>query len=144
MTRQIRQLCWWPGISSYIRKFMETCLPCTAVVTRNSMPPMQKREMPERPWQHCSADYKGLIAGKYYFHVLIDNYSRWQEVVMVMSTSLQQLQGKLEDSFSIHRIPESITHDNAHVTTQQIGGHSVGNGDLRPGPSHQKTPKLME
>ena len=44
--------------------------------------------------------------------MLIDNYSRWPEVAMVTSTSFQQLQGKLENSFSIHGIPESITHDN--------------------------------
>ena len=31
---------------------------------------------------------------------------------MVMSTNFQQLQGRLEDSFSIHGILESITHDN--------------------------------
>ena len=68
--------------------------------------------MLERPWQHCSVDYKGPIAGKYYFHVLIDNYSRWPEVAMVTSTNFQQLQGILEDSFSIHGIPESIMHDN--------------------------------
>ena len=57
-------------------------------------------------------DYKWLIAGKYYFHILIDNYSRWPVVAMVMSTNFQQLQGRLEDSFSIHGIPESITHNN--------------------------------
>ena len=112
MTRQMRQLCWWPGVSSDIREFAQTCLPCTARVVRNKTVPIQMREMPERPWQHCSAHYKGPIAGKYYFHVLIDNYSRWPEVAMITSTSFQQLQRKLEDSFSIHGIPESITHDN--------------------------------
>ena len=73
---------------------------------------MQLRDTPDRPWQHCSADYKGPVAGKYYFHVLIDNYSRWPEVAMVTSTQFDKLQGRLEDSFNVHGIPESITHDN--------------------------------
>merc|ERR1712059_168869 len=112
MTRQMRGTCWWPGMTGDIKKFAETCIPCMAAVARNQTEPMQIRETPDRPWQHCSADYKGPIVGKYYFHVLIENYSRWPEVQMVTSTSFEQLQGKLEDSFSIHGVPESITHDN--------------------------------
>ena len=95
-----------------IKEYVETCIPCIAAVERNRTEPMQIRKTLERPWQHCSADYKGPIAGKYYFHILIDNYSRWPEVQMVTSTSFEQLQGKMEDSFSIHGVPESITHDN--------------------------------
>ena len=60
-------------------------MPCIASVDSNLTPPMQMRDTPDRPWQHCSADYKGPIAGKYYFHVLIDNYSRWPEVAMATS-----------------------------------------------------------
>ena len=112
MTRQMRGTCWWPGMNVDIKEYMETCIPCLAAVERNRTEPMQIRKMLERPWQHCSADYKGPIAGKYYFHVLIDNYSRWPEVQMVTSMSFEQLQGKMEDSFSIHGVPESITHDN--------------------------------
>ena len=77
-----------------IRQFAETYLPFVVAVARTQTSPMQIRETLERPWQHCSADYKGPIGGKYYFHVLIDNYSRWPEVAMVTSTNFQQLQGK--------------------------------------------------
>ena len=72
MTKQLRRSCWWPRYSSDIRDFQESCVPCAAAVDRNTTPPMQLRETPDRPWQHCSADYKGPVAGKYYFHVLID------------------------------------------------------------------------
>jgi len=99
-------------MSTDIREYVETCILCIAAVERNRTEPMQIRKTLERPWQHCSADYKGPIAGKYYFHILIDNYSRWPEVQMVTSTSFEQLQGKMEDSFSINTVPESITHDN--------------------------------
>ena len=112
MTRQLRLSCWWPRSGTDIKEFEESCLPCLASVNSNPTPPMQLRDTPDRPWQHCSADYKGPIAGKYYFHVLIDNYSRWPEVVMVTSTGFDKLHDKLEDSFNTHGIPDSITHDN--------------------------------
>ena len=112
MIRQLRLSCWWPRSSTDTKEFEESCLPCIASVDSNLTPPMQMRDTPDRPWQHCSADYKGPIAGKYYFHVLIDNYSRWPEVAMVTSTGFDKLQDKLEDSFNIHGIPDSITHDN--------------------------------
>ena len=112
MIRQMRLSCWWPRSGTDTKEFEESCLPCLASVDSNKTPPMQIRDTPDRPWQHCSADYKGPIAGKYYFHVLIDNYSRWPEVAMVTSTAFDKLHGKLEDSFNIHGIPDSITHDN--------------------------------
>ena len=78
---------------------------------RNYPAPMVMRETPQAAWQHCSADFKGTIGGKYYFHVLCDNYSRWPEVEIVKSTSFEKLQPVLDRSFSLHGIPESITHD---------------------------------
>ena len=64
MTRQLRLSCWWPRFSTDIKEFGESCLPCIASVDSNLTPPMQMRDTPDRPWQHCSADYKGPIAGK--------------------------------------------------------------------------------
>ena len=112
MIRQLRLSTWWPNHTADAKQFEESCLPCVSAVDSNKVAPMQIRETPDRPWQHCSADYKGPIAGKYYFHVLIDNYSRWPEVAMVKSTAFNKLEDKLEESFGVHGIPDSITHDN--------------------------------
>ena len=59
------------------------------------------------------AHYKGPMGGKYYFHVLIviDLYSRWPEVGMTKSTSMDKLYLLLDRSFGVHGMPESITHD---------------------------------
>ena len=112
MLQQLRVSVWWPGLAGDVRNYVDSCVACVSAVDRNQVPPMQIRETPDGPWQHCSADFKGPIGGKYYFHVLIDNYSRWPEVSMVKSTSFQEVQKRLEDSFAIHGVPESITHDN--------------------------------
>ena len=47
---------------------------------------MEERKTWKRPWVDCSADLG--IAGKYYLHIPIDNYSQWAEVEVVKSPSL--------------------------------------------------------
>ena len=112
MLRQLRKSTWWPGMTRDVTEFENSCNPCKAANPHNRTPPMTEREIPNRPWQHVSADYKGPIAGKYYFHVMIDNYSRWPEVAVVKSTGFDKLQPRLEETFAIHGVPETVTHDN--------------------------------
>ena len=113
MLQQLREDMWWPGMTRDLEEFVSTCsVGCGSSVAKNTPPPMVIRETPEKPWQHCAADYKGPIGGKYYFHVLIDLYSRWPEVEMTKSTSMDKLYPVLDRSFGVHGVPESITHDN--------------------------------
>ena len=73
------------------------------------------REIPEEVWQHLAVDFKGPIIGdgeSYYFHVVIDLFSRWPEVAVVNSTSFETLQPSLERIWALHGKPDSITHDN--------------------------------
>jgi transposase InsO family protein len=111
MLKQLRLSVWWPGMSADVKEFTESCLGCTAATPRTRPPPMQERETPAGPWQHCSADFKGPIGGDYYFHVMIDNYSRWPEVEVVKSTSFAELKPALERSFGLLGVPLSVTHD---------------------------------
>ena len=68
MLQQLRQTLWWPSIAKDVKEFVQSCVGCAAALPRNTPPTMKVRETPDRPWQHCSADYKGPIAGKYYCH----------------------------------------------------------------------------
>ena len=54
-------------------------------------------------------DFKGPIGGEFYFHIVIDQYSKYPEVDIVTSTSLRP---KLDRIFSGHGIPERITANN--------------------------------
>ena len=99
-----------------IRENIATCnVGCAAATAKNSPPPMVIRETPEEVWQHLAADFKGPIIGdgeSYYFHVVIDLFSRWPEVAVVNSTSFESLQPSLERIWALHGKPDSITHDN--------------------------------
>ena len=68
MLQQLRGAVWWPGMTTDVTEYVKTRnVGCASAVPRTVTPPMTIRETPERPWQHCSADYKGPIGGKYYF-----------------------------------------------------------------------------
>ena len=99
-----------------IREYVAICNEgCAAATPKNSPPPMVIRETPEEVWQHLAADFKGPIIGdgeSYYFHVVIDLFSRWPEVAVVNSTSFETLQPSLERIWALHGKPDSITHDN--------------------------------
>ena len=68
--------------------------------------------LPDRPWQKLHADFKGPIAGSYYLHVVIDQYSKYPEVDVLTSTSFEKLRPALDRIFSTHGIPENLTTDN--------------------------------
>ena len=56
-------------------------------------------------------DFKGPVGGQYYIHVVIDNLSRYPIVHYVKSKKFSELKPKLDDTFSMFGIPESVTHD---------------------------------
>ena len=116
MLTQLRAAVWWPGMTTDVNTYVETCNEgCAASVEKNSPPPMVVRETPELPWQHVAADFKGPIQGNgksYYFHVIIDLLSRWPEVAVVTSTAFDKLVPSMEKVWSLHGIPETVTSDN--------------------------------
>ena len=73
---------------------------------------MAIRKTQDRVWSQIQADFKGPIGGRYYFHVMIDQLSRWPEVEMVSSTSFEKLKPALERSWALLGIPDQVTHDN--------------------------------
>ena len=95
-----------------VKNFTSSCEGCAAAIPRNIIPPMTVRETPERVWSEVQADFKGPIAGRYYFHVLIDQFSRWPEVEVVSSTSFEKLKPALERSWALLGVPDQVVHDN--------------------------------
>jgi hypothetical protein len=73
---------------------------------------MAIRSTPDSVWSEVQADFKGPVGGRYYFHVVIDQLSRWPEVEIVSSTSFDKLKPALERSWALLGIPDQVTHDN--------------------------------
>ena len=113
--RYLRERVWFPGMTEMCKEFVQTCHPgCTSSQPKNSPAPMVPRDTPAKPWQVCATDYKGPIGGPrgYYFHVLIDLYSKWPEIAVTKSTKFEKLLPVLDSSFCTHGVPEEIIHDN--------------------------------
>ena len=94
-----------------VNEYVESCLPCNAALPHNPPVPLEPNFLPERAWQNLHCDFKGPIAGKYYLHILIDQYSKFPEVDIVKSTSFNSLKPVLDRVFAfkldMHRIFKS-------------------------------------
>ena len=84
----LRQTAWFPGMGPMVKEFVETCRPCMAATTRRDTEPLKPTELPAGPWMELHADFKGPIGGSWYFHVLIDQYTKSPVVNIVKSTGL--------------------------------------------------------
>ena len=108
----LRQSCWFPKMRKDVMDYVQSCVACLAAIPRNTPVPLEPNLLPGRAWQNLHADFKGPIGGQYYFHVLIDQFSKYPEVDIVTSTSFKKLRPKLDRIFSGQGIPETITADN--------------------------------
>ena len=95
-----------------VNEYVGSCLPCSAALPHNPPVPLQPNLLPERAWQKLHCDFKGPIGGKYYLHILIDQYSKFPEVDIVKSTSFNRLKPVLDRVFACHGIPETLSCDN--------------------------------
>ena len=94
-----------------VKEFVETCRPCMAASSRRETEPLKPTELPTGPWMELHADFKGPIGGSWYFHVLIDQYTKFPVVNIVKSTGWETLRPVLEDALATHGIPDIITTD---------------------------------
>ena len=104
---------WFPNMTKFVREYVETCGGCAAGVGFKPPAPITVREPADGHWKICCADYKGPIGGPrgYYFHVLIDTYSKWPKIAYTTSTKFEKLFPALDSSFSCHGYPHKVIHD---------------------------------
>ena len=107
----LRESNWFPGMSSMVRTYVETCVGCQAADPSTSQEPLKPNPLPDRPWQYVHADFKGPIGKKYYLHTVIDQYSKYPVVDVCTSTSWEQMQSMLENSMGMLGNVEMLTSD---------------------------------
>ena len=108
----LRQTCWFPMMHKAVSDFVSSCISCNAASPHNTPVPLEPNLLPKGPWQNLHADFKGPIAGSYYLHVVIDQYSKYPEVDILKSTSFAKLQPVLDRIFNTHGIPDTLSTDN--------------------------------
>ena len=85
------------------------------VVKLSDMPktePLKPTELPSGPWQDDCFDLIGPLDSGHYVFLCVDYYSRYYELEIMKDTSSERIIDALENMFSRHGYPVSITSDN--------------------------------
>lgn len=81
-----------------------------------STAPLHPWEWPEKPWTRLHVDYAGPFLGKMSL-VLIDSHSKWMDVYLMNTSTLYATIEKLQHSFSVMELPQTLFSDNATCLT---------------------------
>jgi hypothetical protein len=94
-----------------VNEFVDTCKPCQASQPKTTTKPIKQTPYPDGPWQQLHANFKGSIAGTWYLHVLIGQYSKFPVVTVDNTMGWESLKTELDDSFACHKVPEEVMTD---------------------------------
>lgn len=72
---------------------------------------MSRRSFPDGPWQELAIDFKSLPESKQ-LCIVIDYFSKFIEVKIMKSTTVEDTIEFLDEIFAKHGIPATLTSDN--------------------------------
>ena len=114
MTRtkaRLREKVWWPNMDKQVEQFVKACHPCQLVGPRSKTEPIRSTTLPEGPWGDIAVDLLEIPGGNHLL-VVVDNYSRWPEVILLKKTDASHVTRAMVGIFQTHGIPESVRSDN--------------------------------
>lgn len=110
--QQLRTKVWWPHMDKDVEKYVKSCHGCQIVDGTTRSEPISPTPLPLGPWQDLAIDLMGPLPTNHYVLVVVDYYSRYYEIVVTKDISTENIIDSLEDMFSKHGLPCSITSDN--------------------------------
>ncbi|XP_055604150.1 uncharacterized protein K02A2.6-like [Uranotaenia lowii] len=110
----LRERVWWPGITSDVEKWVQTCQLCATCGRPEKPTPMKRLFTPKNVWQTIALDFNGPYAniGGISILVCVDYRSRYLIARPVKSTSFDHTKKVLDDIFNKEGFPENIKTDN--------------------------------
>ena len=109
---RLREKVWWPGIDQDAENLVKSCRACQVVGPVPKQEPIKRTQLPDGPWQDLCADLMGPFPTGEYVFVVVDYYSRWQEVAILKSVTTDKIIRSLDMMFSHHGITISLKTDN--------------------------------
>lgn len=110
----IRQRVWWPGLTSRVQKWVDSCEICATNGRPEKPTPMQRIFAPKVVWETIALDFNGpyIMFGGISILVIVDYRSRFLIAKPVKSTSFDCTKKVLEETFEREGYPKSIKSDN--------------------------------
>lgn len=105
-----RSYVWWPGIDVDIENWSKCCKACQSMQNRKSEKELSSWPATSKPFERVHIDFFDLDSHKYL--ILVDDYSKWLEVIQMNSTIASVTINKLRSIFSVFGLPDEIVSDN--------------------------------
>ena len=125
--QRLREKVWWPGIDKDVERLVSSCRACQLVGSKPKPEPVTHTVLPEGPWEDLAIDLCDIPSG-HHLLVVVDYYSRWQEVVVLTKATSSTVIEGLESIFASHGLPKRIVSDNgAQFTSQEFQDYLKSN-----------------
>ena len=98
MKRRLRVKVWWPSIDREVERYVKDCRDCLIVSQPNKPSPMSRHTLPEGPWICLAMDLLS-VSNNDYILVVIDYYSRYQELAFLKQITSSNIINALEEMF---------------------------------------------
>jgi transposase InsO family protein len=104
-----RNTVWWLGINKQLDEVVRNRRTC-AETRSDKAEPMMCLEFPNRSWEKVASDL--FEHNKQSYLLVVDYYSRYNEIARLYSTSSNAVINHLKSIFARHRIPQTFISDN--------------------------------
>ena len=102
---------WWPGMEKDADTFCKACYGCQLVSRPDNVEPIRTTVLPTGPWRDLAVDLLRPLPTSESL-LVVDYYSRYYEIEVMKSTTTSKVIERLDEIFSRHNPPESLTSDN--------------------------------
>jgi hypothetical protein len=109
--QQIRKKIWWREIDSYVEIKYKRCPNCQLVSSLDPPEQIVATALPDNPWEYKGVDYLGPLPNGQYILVVVDNYSRYNEMIFTRSTTSESTISHIPQIFARFGIPQRIRVD---------------------------------
>ena len=103
--KYLRSRLWFPGMDRKVEDLVATCLPCSAATEVKHRDPLTPTTPPSTPWSRVAADHWGPTSDGKYLLVIVDELTRYPEMVAVSSTSADANIEAFDNIFTQHGYP---------------------------------------
>ncbi|KAI5731889.1 hypothetical protein M8J77_017897 [Diaphorina citri] len=115
---QVKNLFYWPGITSDISSVIDSCATCQRFKRAKIKEPLVSHEIPNIPFHKVGIDIAHWAGTDYL--VLVDYHSRWIEVRKMLNKSSTEVINCLKRIFCVHGVPAEVICDNNPFSSYEM------------------------